>query len=298
MGFSKRLLASLIAIASSGAIAMEALDEQSLSDTTGQAGMNITITPPAGGLAFSMLYHDTDGIPVAQVPGSTYTSAGAILVGNVPGTTGYNRFSLSNTSGWLFKVDSGAQGTTNALINVNLTSLGSTTLHTGDIRIGVSNAGTGLLAGGTLTNVIIQDTVITFGAGNLFNMQLGNEQQGSMMRLNASYPGGLTITNLNVVDAAGSATAGGIKVGTVTIKDCGSASCATVGTNLATDLGLDANASGLQLGFNSLGNTANSGAHIMLANITVGSLSGTTYLGDIEINGFNPANTTLQISAH
>lgn len=299
MIFRRPFLASVIAIASTTAFGMEVLDEEGLSATAAQAGLDIFITPPAGGFAFSLIYHDLDGIPVGTFPGSPYTSAGALIIGDTPGTTGKTRFSISNTGGFLFKLDAGASGTTGGLINVNLTSTATTVIHTGDLRVGVSNAGVGLRPGGALTEVVMQDVTINIGAGNLMNMQLGNEGQGNMMKLNASYTGGLSIANLNMIDAAGSAIAGGIKISNISIKDCGSASCATVGANLATDLGVDFNTSGMQLGFNSLGNATNGGAHVMLADIRLGSFSGSLpSMGDLELNGFNPSGTTLQISAH
>lgn len=299
MKSTKLLLASAIAIASTGAFAMEALDEQSLSDTTGQAGLDITITPPAAGISLSMLYHDADGVPTTTVAGSTYTSAGALIIGNPAGVTGNTAMSIVNTSGFLVKVDAGANGTNGALLNINVGSSAATTIHTGDLRVGVSNGGTGLASTSTVSAKILNDMTITVGSGTLMNIQLGNEDQGAMIKLNPTFTGGLSIANFTLNDAGGSISGGGIKVGTTTVKDCGAANCASAGANLGMAATVDANGSGLQIGLTSLGNTGNGGAYVKLAGVYLGNTGvGATSIGDVEIFGLNLATTQIAVTGH
>lgn len=302
MKSTKLLLATAIAVASTSAFALEALDEQGLSDTTGQAGLDINIVPPGAGISFSVLYHDADGVPTTTVAGSTYTNAGAIVIGNPAGVTGNVPFSIANsdtTNGFLVKVDAGASGTTGALLNINVGSAGTTTIHTGDVRVGVSGASTtGLNSTNTVSGIILPDMTITVGSGtSLMNIQLGNEQQGSMIRLTPTFGGGLSISNFTLNDAGGSVSGGGIKVTTTSVKDCGAANCASAGANLSMVATVDASNTGLQIGVTSLGNTGNGGAYVRLAGVFLGNTSGTS-IGDVEIFGLNPANTNIRLTGH
>ena len=306
--FAKKLvLVSAIALASTGAYAMESLDDQNLADTTGQAGLDISIIP-SGSISFSALYQDADGVPTGTVSGSTYTSAGAVVIGNAPGvTTTRTAFSIANssTSGWLVKIDAGSNGTTTtskALLNINVSSTGTTTIHTGDIAVAVPGASsTGIVAGatvgGAVSNVILSDMTIQIGSGTLMNIQLGNEDQGAMIKMTPSFTGGLSISNFTLNDAGGAITGGGIKVTTTTVKDCGSANCATVGANLGAVATIDADTNGLQVGLTSLGNSGNGGAYVKMAGIFLGNTAGTS-IGDVEIYGLNVANTKISITGH
>lgn len=175
--FKKIALATAIAAIASSAFAMEALDEETLSATTGQAGLTISM---GSNLSVQHLrYTDTDGITAAQA--ATWTPA--VVAGyNNRGTLDVANLAISATN---ITLD----------LDVGSTTGADTTLGTADdvTSLFVSQSITGLnVSIGQLT--LDSDDVLrtggalnsrSFGALNLSDVTLSN----SKMRIT---PGGAT----------------------------------------------------------------------------------------------------------
>lgn len=191
---AKLALVSAMAMSSS-AFAMQALDDESMSATTGQDGVTIKL---AGNISFDYLaIHDGDGITgsglTAGQSGITTPSPGAIVIGGWNGTTS-TPVTVTAANGINIKIDadgnSNAAGN-NAVLNINL-DLGDTTVAVGSIGVAASAAN-----GKTLTE---RKNVLDIGNVTLnglkVNVQLGNQPQGAMIKLNSTIGGGLTLSNL------------------------------------------------------------------------------------------------------
>lgn len=273
MKFNKILLATAIAAASTSAFAMEAMDEASLSSTTGQDGLTVNIANDLG--AFDVILHDKNGF-------TGNTSAGAIVI------KGIDLGAMDVTA----TIDAGATGasTTDTALNIAITNNTNLSVNLGTLRVansnrdnsggwGTSDAGTAVLSLGT----------VTVSSGNLMNIQLGNEPQGAFVKLNAVLSTGLTLTGFTILDAGGSVSGGGIKTD-LSVTNAG-------GGALNTAIDIDANTSGLVMTVNTLGT---GGMDVHMSNLIVGNVgaSPTPAIGDVEIVGLNLAGTAITVSGH
>lgn len=149
-----------------------------------------------------------------------------------------------------------------------------------------------------LSGEILGDMEIILGATTI-NIQLGAETQGSMIAVNASILGGLTINNMALNDTAGGIMGGSIGASSLTIKDVGGANLTA---NVRVDVG-NATVSptsplgeGLYVTLAQLGDATN-GADVTLNNQYLGSNTAND-LGDVQIKGLNLSGTTLVIRGH
>jgi hypothetical protein len=213
---AKLALVSALAMSSS-AFAMQALDDESMSATTGQDGVTIKLS---GAIAFDYLaIHDGNGITGSGLTpaqsGITTATSGAIVIGGWNGTTS-TPVTVTAANGINILIDadgnSNAAGN-NAVLNINL-DLGNTTVAVGSIGVAASTAG-----GKTLTerkNVLDIGTVTLNGLK--VNVQLGNQPQGAMIKLNSAVTGGLTLSSLALKGQNGQ-----IGLGSTNITSTGSA---------------------------------------------------------------------------
>jgi len=172
-GLNKLALASAVLAISTGAFAMEALQDDALSDTTGQAGLTITTTN-TNVAATAIRYYDSDGI------GSSATTAttGAGLIANVTanGGTFHSGTSYEELIGpfagtdpsviiGTFATDTGGSG---GSINISgfALAMGSSTTT---IDVGTSSTGTSGLLVGMSGNNINLNLIVSFDSGNELN---------------------------------------------------------------------------------------------------------------------------------
>ncbi len=273
--FPQLALVSAIAI-SGNAMAMQALDDTALSAATGQEGITVTITPPAGGIVIDQLVvNDADGLNANFLNGD----AGSITLGDLA-TNGAATDFVIDTAGIELVID--ADGNNNApVLNVGV-NLGATTITTGDIGVAVG----GTTVGSQATTVKVLNSMdISFDSMAL-NVQLGNETQGSMIQVDAAVAGGLTISNFALVDAGGGTgfTGGEIAIGSIKITDAGSA-------NLNIDAAIDVNTDGLLI---TIGGSA---MDIVMDDVRLGDANQVA-LGDVGLYGLNMANTTITVVGH
>ena len=245
--FTKLVLATSVAF-SANAMAMQAMDDASLSETTGQDGLTIGIG--ISKIAIEKLFiHDNDGLApkgVANEAGFGGTStAGAIVIRSKTDTApdaaaladpttathgvviGAN---YDNNGAYLLAsrnladlvIDSDA-GAGNPFINV-AAQVSGLDIKVG--RIGVTASGAddpdSIRRGGAgVVNDIISGFDVKTGVINA-NIQLGAAPQGAMIKMNSVMVGGLEIKNLGILDNSSKNKAVGL-VGTtpVTTREAG-----------------------------------------------------------------------------
>lgn len=269
-GFQKLVLATAILAASSGAFAMEAMDEESMSATTGQDGLTITMDTTLTDLAIK--YIDRDG-----VAGSTdYTNAGAIVIGDA-----VNGINVSAT-GLTIDIDAGGStvaGTDNGMLQIKVGTSVDTIIGLQSVDISVAEAtATGSALVGTTTPIISFDATaqLTIAATpNLMTIQLGNEDQGAMIKLNANL-GNVSLTGMSINDAN---SGGSIAIGTLSLA------------SLNVVASVDVVAGGLQI--NTAGTTI---GEVGIENLRLGDAT-QPIVGDIYLSNLNPS-TTMTIRGH
>lgn len=247
--FTKLALVSSLAI-SANAMAMQAMDDASLGATTGQDGINIGIG--ISKIEIEKLFiHDNDGLAAAGAAGEAgyggTGEAGAIYIkGNGAGATvtkgiviGANydngpngeagHYLLASRNLADLQIDSDAGGG-NPFINI-AAQVSGLDIHIGEIGVVASaeqstgsNVGT-IRRGGTGTeNAILTGLSVKTGPMTA-NIQLGAAPQGAMIKLNATMVGGLTITDLGILDNSTKTTtraAGVIHLDSIQVTDANS----------------------------------------------------------------------------
>lgn len=280
MNFKKLALASAIAMAPAVSMgAMVEMEDTTLSDVTGQDGIEIAVVTPAAGVSGTVYIHDQDGLAGIAATGSTYSFDGAIVVENF-------RF-IGNLN---INIDAGDSAITNTAPTLNIyVNIPAATLITGDIRVANSQRDeVGSLWGvGALSPVLLSTMTIALSTVTM-NIQLANEPQGNMIALNTTITSGLTISNFRLNDAGGTSTftGGGIGAALTTIVGNGSA-------NLAVNMGINASAAGLVITVGTLG--SGTGIDMRMEDVFVGSTTAGT-IGDISIVGLNLNGTQVTIS--
>ena len=245
--FTKLVLATSVAF-SANAMAMQAMDDASLSETTGQDGLTIGIG--ISKIAIEKLFiHDNDGLApkgVANEAGFGGTSTAGAIVIRGKTDTAPDAAALANPSTATHGVVIGANYDNNGdylLASRNLADLvidsdaggGNPFINVAaqvsglDIkvgRIGVTASGAddpdSIRRGGAgVVNDIISGFDVKTGVINA-NIQLGAAPQGAMIKMNSVMVGGLEIKNLGILDNSSKNKAVGL-VGTtpVTTREAG-----------------------------------------------------------------------------
>ena len=314
---TKLALVSSMAI-SANAMAMQAMDDASLSAATGQDGLNIGIGISKIEIG-KVFVHDNDGLATTSL-GGTSTAGAIVIQGNgIAGDTLENHgivigANYDNAGAYLLpsrnladlQIDTDANGG-NAFINIAAQVSGL------DIKIGqigvVASAdvpttgATSIRRGGTGTvNPILSGLSLKTGPMSA-NIQLGAAPQGAMIQLNATMVGGLEIKNLGILyNSTKTATraAGEIFVESIKVADANS-----------LDLTLNQKISvigeeGANKGYIRMIST--SGAHdTYVKGVHLGSRNAAS-IGDVEVQGmqtyFSPAagvympGAVITISGH
>ncbi|HEX5360799.1 MAG TPA: hypothetical protein VFW49_06905 [Fluviicoccus sp.] len=279
----RSLTAVLAMLASGVACALESISDESLSASTAQDGVTIGIAAPTL-MQFSLVMHDTDADSGALIFGDPYFTA-----------LGRNKTSLAFSGEIVMQIDAtgdgnGATAGTPAVLRTNITIPGLT-MHTGDIYVADTDAA-GTLTGmqslsATASAPILSDMIITFGA-TTFNIELGNEIQGSMLHWNSVVTGGFGISGFELSDAGGAQTGGAIRTDLL-VRDSG-------GTDLTFVADVDFVPTGMQIAVTQLGHATN-GIDVSLAGLTLGS-AGADAIGNVDVIGLKMPNQVLRISGH
>lgn len=284
IGFKKLALTTAILAASGSALALEAMDDASLSGTTGQDGLTITIDQSdISGL--DIVWADRDGID------ATYSNAGSVVINNVG----------ANIDGLEITVDAGSLGAgTSAAgqLRIGVTTTGVTTVYLHDsantnpgngatIAVGASGVGA------AVTNAvdIIQfgdNAAFTISSGVSATIKLGNRittvgSEEHFMELdtgafNVALTGGMTILDATNSTAAGADV--GIGIGSISVSNIVLSNDINV-----VEGGLQINTAGTSIG------------GIALENIVLGNQTTQASIGDVYLSGLN-ANSVITITGH
>ncbi len=291
MTFKKLVLASVIAAVSSGAYAVESLDDGILSGVTGQDGIHIELDLD---VTSNLIVHDTDGLTglASVAAAATHTFDGAIVIQGFGLDTGGNAIAVDIDAGDDSVDSSGAGGPT---LNVFVEIPNGTVLQTGSISVANSNRDEAAAWGYNNINptAVVDSATVTLGQ-TAVNIQLASEPQGHMISIDTQIGGGLVITGGAVRDAN---SGGAIGAGTITVTDGGLA----VGSeNLTVDVGVDiqddtvGTADGLLVTLNQVGDAVN-GLDVRMERVYLGTTT-PGYVGDIEMAGLQINTGTILVS--
>ena len=314
---TKLALVSSMAI-SANAMAMQAMDDASLSAATGQDGISIGIGISKVEIG-KVFIHDNDGLATTSL-GGTSTAGAIVIQGNgIAGDTLENHgiiigANYDNAGAYLLpsrnladlQIDTDANGG-NAFINI-AAQVSGLDINIGQIGVVASadmpaTGATSIRRGGTGTvNPILSGLSLKTGPMSA-NIQLGAAPQGAMIQLSATMVGGLEIKNLGILDNStktGTRAAGEIFVESIKVADANS-----------LDLTLNQKISvigeeGANKGYIRMIST--SGAHdTYVKGVHLGSRNAAS-IGDVEVQGmqtyFSPAagvympGAVITISGH
>ena len=316
---TKLALVSSMAI-SANAMAMQAMDDASLSAATGQDGLNIGIGISKIEIG-KVFVHDNDGLATTSL-GGTSTAGAIVIQGNgIAGDTLENHgiiigANYDNAGAYLLpsrnladlQIDTDANGG-NAFINI-AAQVSGLDIKIGQIGVVASGdlpaaGATSIRRGGSSTstvNPILSGLSLKTGPMSA-NIQLGAAPQGAMIQLSATMVGGLEIKDLGILDNStktGTRAAGEIFVESIKVADANS-----------LDLTLNQKISvigeeGANKGYIRMIST--SGAHdTYVKGVHLGSRNAAS-IGDVEVQGmqtyFSPAagvympGAVITISGH
>lgn len=283
-GLKKLVLASAIIAASSSAFAMQSMDDESLSATTGQDGLTITLDTNLSNLDIAWI--DRDGIS-----GGSYTHAGGVNISPVG----------IAALGQVITIDAGGTAgdtTGNGQLRVNISTTGTTTINLNNTIVSVGDAydnasKTGVIAHdstiGNQVQVVKFDATaqLQIAAGMNTTILLGNlSATEHFIHATASLPS-IVLTGLTIHDA-GTNGGGDIGLGAIRLDT----------VNSVADI--DVVAGGLKI--NTTGTTV---AGIGLENIQLGTVDLTTRvgaIGDVYITGAGGGsiamNNVITVTGH
>lgn len=307
----KALLASAVLALSTGAHAMQAMDDQSLSDTTGQQGLTITSHLNISGA--KIVYTDCDGLTNAPASDATLYSKSGDLVVTGFGVVGTNVTTLdvggTNTAATAV-LNIGISGSSALTVNFSSVGVISTYYDSGNNPLGTTT--------GAMSNIIttsgLQTLTISSGyyigvqlgaganpfvalSGNLGTVQLGNTGIGALGTGGNGYTGSINAIEINdaadggILGVAG-VSASGLNLGT-SASPTEVALCNGTATGLCTNA-VTGGAAGVLVEVSPVGLTA---VNLTMANITAGSTTSTS-LGSLYISGMSFAGSTVMISGH
>lgn len=220
--FTKLALAASVAF-SANAMAMQAMDDASLSATTGQDGLSIGIG--ISKIEIEKLFiHDNDGYSgtggtgeagaiYIKANGEGATAAHGVVVGANYDDNGAYLLASRNLADLTIDSDAGAG---DPFINI-AAEVSGLDINIGEIGVVASGdepaaTATSIRRGGAgKENAILSGLSLKTGPMSA-NIQLGAAPQGAMIKLNATMIGGLTITDLGILDnsTAGQQVAEGV----------------------------------------------------------------------------------------
>lgn len=293
---SKLALISAMAI-SANAMAMQALDDETLSAATGQDGITIKIFSPE--ISIDKLYvHDNDGLAGGGF-GITAPSAGTIIVDGVSIKKSASAAATQALAEIKIDADGGSQAdSSEATLNANI-KLAQTDISIASIGVGkagATGASTANIRRGVEANehTILSNINLTLGASDV-NVQLGHQPQGAMIDLTGTITDGITISGLTLNDndglggsaagigGAAAGVAGTLTLGTLKIVDANSSNLtASAKINIDQNLGL-----AVTLG--------NSQYDMYIQTINLGN---TPSIGDVEIQGLDLHGSTVFVQGH
>ena len=284
--FQTIALVSTMAL-SANAMAMQALDDDTLSATTGQDGITLSVELGASGITLDKVYiHDNDGFTDASLGGTSV--AGAIAINGLAITQTSTTDPLAKL---VIDTDAGDAATGGAFLNIGA-EIDGLKIGIGAISVGASGvyeAETALRGTTGGENDIITGLSLTLGKIGA-NIQLGATPQGAMIVLDTTLQGGLDIDDLGIKDAA---NGGGVLLDQIAVRGSG---------NTTGDLTIEANVNitpdGLEIVSTGLQGMNTYIKGVRLGDISGGSVPTPASIGDIEIQNLKLTGSTIKIAGH
>jgi hypothetical protein len=291
MGFKKLALASAILAVPVAGFSMEAIDDQMMSEVSGQDGIEAILTLGASGIQTDIYLHDKTGLDnsLGVTSFTSYSFDGAIVIDNMQVAVGGGTIEIN--------IDAGDSASVAAapILNVNVRLPNALTIATGSIHVANSGRDAAVADFGiTGTSATILNTMTIVLGGTALNIQLGGEVQTGamagtdMIAVSAVVTGGISITGFRLSDSTGGGDGGIGANGAMTIEDNG------VGTNLTLGIDINATDAGLVIGLGQVGAAA-TGVDINIINQYLGT-STNSAIGDVSIIGLNVNGATLTIN--
>lgn len=257
-GFKKLALVTAVAALPMSGFAMEALDDATLSDVTGQTGIQIGLSLTQ---TMDVLIDDTDGLDVGTGP-ATHTVSGGILIQNM-GITGTATV----------EIDAGGESTVDGVLVVQVALANGFNIDTGDLyAVDTNDAADGTFTAPGAT-AILDSVNVAFASGLDLEIQLG-DGAANFMELTGDI-GTLTLTNFALNDIAGG---GALSSTQIDIS------------------GLDV--TGTTVALTATGMEIVTGAALNNVDITINDLilGGGAVMGDVYITGLDMSTQTITIS--
>lgn len=283
-GFKKLILTSAILAASSSAMAMQAMDEASLSDTTGQDGITINVA------SSNIANLDVTWIDRTGIPATTYTNPGAVVVKGVG-------VSITDLN---INVDAGSDAGGLGQLNIDVSTAQNIVVNLNNTKIQVASAGLTGSATANATDVITfaPGASLTIGGGINANVKLGHHTGTEHLMTLSTAPAGfnVSLTGLTIVDTEATAAYDlantstdvlGIGIGRIGVSNVVLKNTIDVVDNTGTGglTGLQINTAGTTIG------------EVALEGIKLGNQTTASSMGDVYLNGLT-ANTVLTIAGH
>lgn len=252
--------------------AMQILNDEMLSDTTGQDG--ITLTLENTGTSAQVIWTDNDGL--ASVTGTK----GALVFGE---GTAANNFRISGGK-TVILIDSDAGGSS-PFLNIAINLPANLVINTGNIYV-AGKDNTGLIN----QKKIINDTQIELSGLNI-NAQLGNAPQGNLLQFSGVINNGLRLNNFALIDGSTSTPTADYGIGSsqIIVRD-------NLGTNLTLDnIGISVTSSGLLVDTSRTTNKID----LLISDLKFGNLALTSpAIGGVSVLGLNLSGLSMTISGH
>lgn len=272
-GFKKILLASAIIAASSTSFALQSMDDESLSSTTGQDGLTITLndTSVSGAL---LKYTDGDGL-------TGYTFPGTVAITNLGATT-IDTFAVDHPITITLDAGSTAASAGNSVLAIGIDAP-YLRLHMDSIYVGNNDLLTSNTAGIPGLGAGSANAILDFNGdieltGVQTNILLGNAAAGShLITMTSAAPISISVGGLSINDNVGG---GSIILGATTIS------------NVTVNTTVDVIAGGLVVG--SGGQT---GMAVDIASIRLGTLASAS-IGAVNISEITTGASSMTITGH
>lgn len=271
----KTLLIALCIMASNKVLAFQILDDNSLSQISGQDGITITLNTNQI-TADRVIWTDHDGLePIGGDSfGVSTPTAGSVVLGN--GTLG-NQFKMS---GGTTKIIIDADGGGNSLLNINVQLPENLSIETGKIYTAVKDNNNQLI-----NQIQIMDNMTIGLSGLNMNLQLGAPAQGGFLKIFGVVDSGILISNVRLISSA--TLYQGVGFDQVAITDAG---------------GPDLNFDGVTVGILSTGlkitPSLGKSVDIAASNVRFGDLSNSSTMGAIAISNLKLGGTSLTIAGY
>lgn len=276
------ILSFLTGLSTSQTFAMQSLNDELMSSVTGQDG--ITAQVYSNGISIDkVLWHDNDGLQPTLENGITDASAGAVVIDTLnitPKDTTSPLLNIRIDSDGGLAVD-GAEAMLNVAIELAAIdiSLDAISVAGSNPELDFSNPNSGARRGTTTNSYKIIDTLdVSLGKLN-FNIQLGHEAQGHLMRISGTMENGIQISNFGVLADGNSQYA--FSMGDVKITDTGSNDLTFRGT------GVDIDTTGLII------TPSQRTMDITSTAFTLGGTTNSTALGGMSISGLDLGNKIM-----